>query len=239
LVWYDYSPEPRPGIGVSDVDIMLKTQYDLPGRIDARWMYEWGHIDKETLREIIKMRGIDPAWVDRVTDAEATNIMREEIMGLIREAITDRRDGWINDEEFTNRLRDLGIPQERIDYYLSRAKSAYAREYREEQARIFSEQFQRCILTEDEYRERLAELGLSPERVESRVVLDRLRISAKPRPVRLTPVEQYISRVLQVAGITADDILSADLDELGALARELGVTWRMLVSLAIKLKRLG
>jgi len=152
---------------------------------------------------------------------------------------SDRRDGWINDEEFTNRLRDLGIPQERIDYYLSRAKSAYAREYREEQARIFSEQFQRGILTEDEYRERLAELGLSPERVESRVVLDRLRISAKPRPVRLTPVEQYISRVLQVAGITADDILSADLTELRALARELGVTWRMLVSLAIKLKRLG
>jgi len=44
---------------------------------------------------------------------------------------------------------------------------------------------------------------------------------------------------LQVAGITADDILSADLGELRALARELGVTWRMLVSLAIKLKRLG
>jgi len=238
LIWYDYSPDPRPGIEVSDVEIMLRTQYELPGRIDMRWMYEWGHIDKETYRQLVTMRGMDPDWIDKVVDAETSNVMREEIMGLIREAIVDRRDGWITDEEMRSRLDALRIPVERIDYYLERAKSMYAREVREEQLRIYERQFKAGVLIEDEARSRLRELGLAEERIEQKIVLWRLGISAKPKVVKLKPDEEYIWGILSAAGFTADDILFAELEELKSLARELGVTWRFLIRMATKLKGL-
>jgi len=238
LIWYDYSPEPRPGIGVSDVDIMLATQYDLPGRIDIRWMYEWGHIDKETFRKLVAMRGIDPAWIDKVTDAETSNVMREEIMGLIREAIYDRRDGVITDEVFRERLKALRLPDVRINYYLRRAMSMYERKVRERQLRIYKDQFERGILTEDEYRTRLNEIFAYPERVEQEIVLARLEITAKPKIIKLKPEEEYVWRILQEAGFTVDDILFAEPEELRALAKYLKVTWKFLIRMAAKVKGL-
>jgi len=238
LIWYDYSPEPRPGIGISDVDIMLATQYDLPGRIDIRWMYEWGHIDKATFRKLVAMRGIDPDWIDKVTDAETSNVMREEIMGLIREAIYDRRDGVVTNPTFRERLRALRLPDVRIDYYLSRAISMYERKVRERQLRIYEEQFKRGILTEHEYRARLSEIFAYPERVEQEIVLAKLEISAKPRVIELKPEEEYVWRVLKEAGFTIDDILFAEPEELGALAKYFGVTWKFLIRMAAKVKGL-
>jgi len=164
--------------------------------------------------------------------------MREEIMGLVREAIYDRRDGWITDEEFKGRLKELRLPDERIDYYLSRAVSMYTREMREEQVKIYSLQFRAGVLTEDEFRSRLLELGLSEERVEQKIVLERLRISAKPKVVRLKPEEEYVWRILQEAGYTADDILWADMYELKELAKYFKVTWKFLIKMATKVKGL-
>jgi len=238
LVWYDYSPEPRPGIGVSDVEIMLATQYDLPGRIDMRWMYEWGHIDKATFRKLVAMRGIDPAWIDKVTDAETSNVMREEIMGLIREAIYDRRDGVITDKVFQERLKALRLPDARINYYLRRAISMYERKVRDRQLRIYEDQFKRGILTEDDYRTRLNEIFAYPERTEQEIVLAKLEITAKPKIIKLKTEEEYIWRTLQEAGFTVDDILFADPEELRALAKYLRVTWRFLIRMAAKVKGL-
>jgi len=238
LIWYDYTPDPRPGIEVSDVELMLRTQSELPGRIDMRWMYEWGHIDKQTYRRLTAMRGMDPEWLDKVVDAETSNVMREEIMGLIREAIYDRRDGWISDAELQSRLQTLRLPAERVDYYLERAKSMYAREVREEQLRIIERQFKAAVLTEDEAKARLRELGLSDERVEQKIVLWRLGISAKPKVVKLKPDEEYVWKALQGAGYAVDDILFAEMEGLKAIADYFGITWRKLITIATKAKGL-
>jgi len=66
----------------------------------------------------------------------------------------------------------------------------------------------------------------------------RLDISAKPKVVKLKPDEEYIWRILQEAGFTADDILFAELGELEGLAKELRVSWRFLIRMASKVKGL-
>jgi len=157
---------------------------------------------------------------------------------LIREAIYDRRDGWISDAELRSRLQTLRLPAERIDYYLERAKSMYARVRREEQLRIIERQFKAAVLTEDEARQRLRELGLSEERVEQKIVLWRLGISAKPKVVKLKPDEEYVWKALQEAGYAVDDILFAEMEELKAIADYFGITWRKLITIATKAKGL-
>jgi len=94
LVWYDYKPEPRPGIEVSDVDIMLKTQYDLPGRIDARWMLRWGEITPDEHRELTRIRGIAPEWINKVAEAERKNMLIDERTRILSALRGLWRDGF-------------------------------------------------------------------------------------------------------------------------------------------------
>jgi len=179
LVWYDYSPEPRPGIGISDVDIMLGTQWDLPGAIETRWMWEWGIIDDEGLLEILKLRGMHPDWREKVAAGWRGMLLREEIMGLVRTAISDFRYGWITEDEFRERLEALGIPDRRIEYYLSRAEDEWERWYKEELVDIYTVAFRQGVISTEEFREALLALGMREERVDAIVWLEELRKSPK------------------------------------------------------------
>jgi len=57
LVLHDYKPTPRVGIKTSDADLAAGLIWDLPGRIDARWMYRWGEIDAAGLRDLLVKDG--------------------------------------------------------------------------------------------------------------------------------------------------------------------------------------
>lgn len=175
IVWHDYKPEPRPGISKSDMDIMYGTQFELPGRIDSRWMYEWGVITREEFRELQRQRGIDPKWLDKLVAGIERNLMREEIGGLITEAITDRASGWIDDSTFRRRLEALGLPRDRIEYYLAKAQAKAERELREEEKKLAITAFQKGVITEDQLRRELLDLGLLPSFVENLVALEKLR----------------------------------------------------------------
>jgi len=175
IVWHDYKPEPRPGISATDMDIMYGTQFDLPGRIDSRWMLEWNVITRDQFRELQRLRGIDPKWLDALVAGIERNLMREEIGGLVTEAITDRASGWIDDATFRRRLEALGLPPDRINYYLSKAQAKAERELREEERKIAIESFRRGVIDEATLRKDLADLGLLPSFIEAVVALEKLR----------------------------------------------------------------
>jgi len=118
LVWYDYSPDPRPGIGVSDVEIMIRTQYDLPGRIDTRWMLRWGVIDRDTHRELTRLRGLDPAWIDRVAEAEFRNLLIDERTRVLSALRALYREGFRTREQLEEELRALWYTNEEIELIL-------------------------------------------------------------------------------------------------------------------------
>jgi hypothetical protein len=181
LVWHDYKPEPRPGIHISDRDIMSQLVWDLPGRIDLRWMWESGAITEEEAKKMLKATGLHPDWIDKTVLGWKLYLFREEVGKVIQQAITDRAEGWITDDEFRERLRKLGVIEERIEYYLSAAKAKAERELRKEKLKIAIEAFRRDIITEEEFRESLKEIGLSEERIENIVKLELYRKVPKPK----------------------------------------------------------
>jgi len=104
LIWYDFKPEPRPGIPISDVDIMLKTQYEWPGRIDTRWLLEWGAITPEEGVDLVKAQGSDPIWASRLVRVYLLNQIREEL-GKVRTVYEKAlREGFLNPVGFAEKL---------------------------------------------------------------------------------------------------------------------------------------
>jgi SOS response regulatory protein OraA/RecX len=182
LVWHDYKPEPRPGIHISDRDIMSELVWDLPGRIDLRWMWESGAITEEEAKKMLKMTGLHPDWIDKTVLGWKLYLFREEVGKVIQQAITDRAEGWITDDEFRERLRKLGVIEERIEYYLAAAKAREERELRKERLKIAIEAFRRDLITKEEFEEMLRGLGLSEERIKNIVILEEFRKMPKPKP---------------------------------------------------------
>jgi len=150
LVWYDYSPEPRPGIGVSDVEIMLETQYDLPGRIDARWLYRWGYIGVDGIADLLAKAGLHPEWVPQVAEAYAKVQLEPEIGRLITNAKADYRDGLITREVLEEDLRVLGIPEHEIPYHVADAEHDRVRRIKRDMLEYYEDAFLKDLITEDE-----------------------------------------------------------------------------------------
>jgi len=175
LMWHDYMPTPRPGIGVSDVDIMLGTQYSLPGRIDYRWMWEWGAIDDAGLRRGLELEGLHPEWRERILQGWRGMLLREETMGVVRELERDYVDGWISEAELREALAQLGIPATRREFYIRRALLRRTREAREGIVKALDEGFELGWLDEPTYRAELARVGVQAWKIDEKVRLIEVR----------------------------------------------------------------
>ena len=121
LVLHDYKPEARPGIRTSDQDLAAKLVWNLPGRIEARWMFRWGIRDRDGLKDLLIKGGLDPAYADEVTDAVATNQFLREIRMQETNIKTDLRDGYIFEETARANLLALGYPTAFVEYHVQDA----------------------------------------------------------------------------------------------------------------------
>jgi len=175
MVWHDYKPEPRPGIAVTDFDIMYGTQWGLPGKIEARWMWEWGAIDDEGLRELLHLYGVHPDWRESILVGWKGMLLREEIMGLVRQAITDVADGWLDEAAFFERMGELGVPPERAAYYYQRGLLRGMRDIANEMYKILLKALRRGALTEEEFMEEAKRLGIQEWRILADVEIERMR----------------------------------------------------------------
>ena len=78
IKWHDYSPDPRPGISKSDVEIMNALIYNLPDKLAARWMLRFGLISREEHKKLLKAEGLHPDWIDKVAESEFLNNLTDE-----------------------------------------------------------------------------------------------------------------------------------------------------------------
>ncbi|RLF21698.1 MAG: hypothetical protein DRN15_10705 [Thermoprotei archaeon] len=105
VIWHDYRPFPRPGISKSDVEIMMALQYELPTRIDTRWMVKYGIIDFNKHRELVKMEGYHPDWIDNIAKAEVINVVVDE-RTLWRNRLFDKYElGMLTKEDLESTFR--------------------------------------------------------------------------------------------------------------------------------------
>ena len=174
IVWHDYKPVPRPGISKSDTDLMLELMWDYPTKIDARWMYRWGTIDRDELLELAKARGVHPAWREKVVDAWIKNEYADEINRIVSELKRDYVLGFFSDEDFRNALRELGYREEQIEYELADAIAEAIREKHREILNILQKALEKGKIDEAEFRSLASKYGIQEWKINDIIELVRL-----------------------------------------------------------------
>jgi len=169
LVWYDFKPEPRPGISVSDVDIMLRTQYEWPGRIDTRWLLEWGEITPEDGVELVKAEGFDPSWAPRLVTVWLLNQMREEL-GKVRTVHEKAlREGFLDPVGFAEKLVGIHYAPHVINALRMWADEELALAEKLELAGEYEKLAKDEVITPEEYGQALRDLKMVEERITRKV----------------------------------------------------------------------
>lgn len=169
LIWYDFKPEKRPGISLSDVDIMLLTQYDLPGRIDTRWLLEWGEITPEQGVDLVKSAGFDPGWAPRLVRVYLLNQVREEL-GKVRTVYEKAlREGFLDPVGFAEKLVGINYAPHVINALRLWADEELDLAERLELADEYEKLAKDQIITPEQYSNALRELKMVEERITRKV----------------------------------------------------------------------
>lgn len=173
--WHDYSPEARPGISKSDVEIMSELIWQLPGKLDARFMRRWGLIDQKEHEYLLRADGMHPDWLSRVALAERMNMLQDErgeVKSVLRSMLSA---GMLVPDVYVAKLREQLFTAEeaqlsavaaslRWDYELFKAAV---------DAAVFSYRFGKITL--EELSQQLSDLGMPAEKVQARVNLEAAR----------------------------------------------------------------
>jgi len=101
LRYWDFRPYPRPNFKLSDIEMARRALYEIPLRIDARWMARWGIAKVEDMARIVIMRRVHPEWRGKIISAEWVNNLLDERTRLLSSLLKNLEKGYIGTEEFT------------------------------------------------------------------------------------------------------------------------------------------
>jgi len=158
LVLHDYKPEPRPGIKTSDRDLAAKLIWDLPGRIDTRWLFRWGLIPVERIEELLVKDGMDPEWAPLVAEAYAKQQVATEINRLRDNVKADLKDGYTDEETARADLAELGYPPAFVEFHVQDALRDRERAHKKELLDHYHYCFQSDIPTVPAFEEAVREI---------------------------------------------------------------------------------
>ena len=139
-------------------DRLIAISWDLPGRIDARWMASWGLIDVEDYGDILVKRGLDPEWRDRVAEATIKQQMEPEINRLRDNAKRDLVDGLILEATLRADLEELGFPPDYVEYHVADALHDRLREHKRALLDIYEDAYQKKMIEWPTFEERVTEI---------------------------------------------------------------------------------
>jgi len=143
--YHDYLPEWR--------DKLIALSWDLPGRIDLRWMFRWGKIDFGELTELLQKTGIDPAYVDRVAEAYAKNQFLTELNKLRDDKKAAFIEGFIDEDTLRADLEGLGYAKEFIDFMVQDAIEDRDLKHKRALLDIYEDSYLNDIATEPPFEE--------------------------------------------------------------------------------------
>ena len=227
LVLQDYKPEPRPGISKADRDIMDEISYDLPGRIEMRWLARWGLIDRNTMTDMELKRGIHPDWADRVAESEWQNMLLDERTRLVTDLRSLLKAGYINRTTFQNEVTALKFSPHEITLILRAVDMELIQDRNEEALKLQTALFVRKQITLEQYQTELGKLGLSQDRISYLTNIAQLQIKSVEPPL-LTKDEITAFRTSLVyrfkQGYIDEAALNSWLTKLGFTAEEIDLT---------------
>jgi hypothetical protein len=175
IQWHDYSPHPRPGISKSDLDIMYELIFELPDKLDLRWMRRWGLISTEEHVQMLKARGYHPQWLERIALAEKMNMLMDERTEVKNAYRSQFLIGMISQQVLQQKLKEVFFTPEETEYLIKavieRRRYEILREYVD--AAVYS--YRTGAIDAVELSNRLYSLGLDAEMVQAIVARERSR----------------------------------------------------------------
>jgi len=201
LKYHDYTPEWR--------DRLIELSWNLPGRIDARWMYRWGLIDRTELRDLTVAQGVSPVWADRVAEATAKNQWLTEINRLRDNVKRDYVKGYVTEDQLRANLEGLGYPTEWIEFHVRDAVEDGERELKDDVVAALGAGYLKDLVTEDVLEMSLKAVIVRPQVVQMEMerLYTRKYVRAKeptPEKVRVVPLST-LKRAFRDGIITESD----------------------------------
>lgn len=218
LQWADYSPEWRGPLE--------ELSWDLPGRIDARWMYRWNIWGIEKLRDLNIHRGLDPKYAEDVALATARNQWLSEIRRLIDNAKRKFGKGYIIEETLRADLLSLDLHPDWVEYHIQDALADADTLRKDEDVDALGDGWIKDMITNADLEAGLSRVIVRPEALDAE--LNRLYIKKykRPKPPQETEAETALKelRKYQVSyAVQAYRLYAVDKAELIAMLIEADV----------------
>ena len=201
LKWADYAPEWR--------EPLEELSWDLPGRIDARWMFRWGLITVDELQDLLVARGLDPRWAGRVADATARNQWLTEINRLRDNAKRRFVKGYDLEEHLRANLEGLGYPPDWVEFHVRDATEDAEMELKDDMVYALQDGYIKDLVTDDALEISLKAIIVRPRAAQmemERMYIRKYRKPKEPTPekVRVVPLST-LKRAFRDGLITESD----------------------------------
>jgi len=118
IFWHDYSPEARPDISVSDIDIYKSLTKTLIPRVDLRRAWRLGKLTDEELAERYGWLGYEDDS-ELMAEIQKAIALAPQATGLVRMYVAAFRKGVRTEAEVRARLKDLNVPGPAVDMLIS------------------------------------------------------------------------------------------------------------------------
>jgi hypothetical protein len=118
-----------------------------------------------------------------------------EVKGIMLPlAITRFREGFSDEEELKIELGALGLPEPKIPLYVFAAQLSYATDYASDLLTAYRTEYRKGMSDEATFRQKLAGLGIRPEKVEGYVIRENAAKWKAPKEKKVPePVPEYVT----------------------------------------------